>query len=445
MKSGKPLQVPESGAWVSSILPMMVETLAPAPALLGSVGDCILSGTKEMALGHKPRARRVSMAARDIRSELDSMGVSPMVSAGVETSAQQLAVRLNGLSWEQVAPLLSTLHGSGLVAFASSQRDSVLAIGTRQQFAFVLGQLAIMGEDWEPLRQCLATIIEPTLPAEWKLAHGRSLRLTGKTLVMGILNVSPESFSGDGIADPEVAVERAMAMVEAGADIVDIGGESTRPGAEPLPLEEELRRVLPVVERLAGRIEAVLSIDTYKPRVAEAALQAGAHIVNDVFALRSPGMPEVVARHHAGVVLMHMLGEPRTMQLHPTYVDLMDEIYSFLAERVEVALAAGVRRESLVVDPGIGFGKRADHNLEIIRRLQELTSLGLPVLVGPSRKSFIGKVLGTPVEQRVEGTAAVVALAIAHGAAIVRVHDVPAMVRVVRMADAVMGRVGVDG
>lgn len=389
-----------------------------------------------------PRARLISTAARDIRSELDSMGVSPMVSAGVETAAQQVAVRISGLAPEQVTPLLSILHGSGLVAFAGPQKDAVLAIGTRQQFSFVTGQLAIMGGDWNALGQILERAADPPVPSEWKLAHGRSLPLGKRTLIMGILNVSPESFSGDGVADPRVALERATAMVEAGADIVDVGGESTRPGAEPLPLEQELKRVVPVVELLAAKVRVVISVDTYKPRVAEAALEAGAHIVNDVFALRNPGMAEVVAAHEAGAVLVHMLGEPRTMQLNPSYGNLMEEVYTFLAERMEAALAAGIRRDALAVDPGIGFGKTLEHNLEILRRLREFSSLGLPLMVGPSRKSFIGKVLGLPVDERVEGTAAVVALAIAHGASIVRVHDVAYMVRVARMVDAVLRGAG---
>ncbi len=395
-----------------------------------------------MAWAYAPRARLISTAARDIRSELDSMGVSPMVSAGVETAAQQIALRLSGLTPEQTTPLLSMLHGSGLVAYAGSNRDCLLAIGTRQQFSFVVRQLVIMGGEWEPLGKTMERTIDPPSPSEWKLAHGRYLSLGQRTIIMGILNVSPESFSGDGIADPKEAVARAQAMVEAGADIIDVGGESTRPGAEPIPLQEELRRVLPVLEQLASRVDAVLSIDTYKPEVAEAALRAGAHIINDVFALRSPGMAEVAASQGAGVVLMHMRGEPRTMQVNPTYTNLMEEVWSFLADRVQAALDAGIGWQSLAIDPGIGFGKTAEHNLEIIRRLRELTSLGLPVLVGPSRKSFIGKVLGTPVGERLEGTAAVVALAVANGASIVRVHDVPAMVRVARMADAVVRGTG---
>ncbi len=386
-----------------------------------------------------PRARLISTAARDIRSELDSLGITARVSAGVEMSAQQAVVRLSGLRPQMVGPLVSIFHGCGLVAFSGVNKEDVLAIGTHQQFAFALGQLSIMADEWPTVAAAIQGVLQPPVSHGWELAHDRSLPLGKRTLVMGILNLSPDSFSGDGIADPDRAVGRAEAMVEEGADIVDVGGESTRPGAEPISVEEEMRRVIPVIERLAKIPRLVLSIDTYKPQVAEVCLKAGAHIVNDVFALRHPGMAEIVAEYRAGVVLMHMLGEPRTMQSNPSYANLMHEIYIFLAERVDFAIRCGIGRERIAIDPGIGFGKTIDHNLEILRRLRELTSMGLPVLIGPSRKSFIGKVLDVPVDQRLEGTAAVIALAIANGASIIRVHDVRSMVKVARMAEAIVG------
>jgi dihydropteroate synthase len=261
-----------------------------------------------------------------------------------------------------------------------------------------------------------------------------------RTLVMGIVNVTPDSFSGDSVLDPEAAAQRAWRLVEDGADIVDIGGESTRPGSQPVSVDEELRRILPVLERLAATgFPVPISVDTYKPVVAQQALDAGACIVNDIFGLRQPGMLEVVAAYRPAVVIMHMQGTPQRMQLNPTYSDCVREIAEFLERQAAVAQQAGLPRDRIIVDPGIGFGKTVAHNLEILRRLQEIRALGYPVLIGTSRKSFIGKVLGieTPA-QRVWGTAATIAIAIANGADIVRVHDVREMVQVARMTDAVV-------
>jgi dihydropteroate synthase len=261
-------------------------------------------------------------------------------------------------------------------------------------------------------------------------------RKGGRVLVMGVLNVTPDSFSdGGAFLNPDAAADRALAMEREGADIIDIGGESSRPGAEPVPLEEELRRVLPVLERLRGRLRIPISIDTTKAEVAEAALQAGAEIVNDISALRfDPRMGEVVARSGAGLVLMHMRGTPKTMQQDPTYADVVAEVRDFLAQRVEHAVSLGIDRELIAIDPGIGFGKTVEHNLELLRRLPELCELGHPVLVGPSRKSFIGAVLDLPVEERLEGTLAACAVAVVRGADIVRVHDVRAVRRAVDLA-----------
>jgi len=255
---------------------------------------------------------------------------------------------------------------------------------------------------------------------------------------MGILNVTPDSFSDGGrYLDPDAAVARAKEMAAEGADIIDIGGESTRPGAEPVGADEELRRVLPVIERLGGDCPPV-SIDTSKAAVARAALAAGASIVNDVTALRGDReMAAVVAESGAGLVLMHMRGEPRTMQKNPRYDDVVGEIGAFFEERLDFARRAGIAPEQIVLDPGIGFGKTLSHNLEILRRLGEFLRLGRPVLVGPSRKSFIGHILGTPVEQRLEGTAAAVAAAVLGRASVVRVHDVKEMRRVALVAEAI--------
>jgi dihydropteroate synthase len=260
---------------------------------------------------------------------------------------------------------------------------------------------------------------------------------------MGILNVTPDSFyDGGRYAQPEAAVRRALQMVEEGADILDIGGESTRPGSQPVSEEEELCRVLPVIEAIRERTDVPLSIDTTKSRVAERALQAGACMVNDISGLGfDPRMAEVVAQHGALCCIMHIQGTPQTMQRNPHYEDVVRDISRYFEQRLALAERAGIPREHIWLDPGIGFGKTVEHNLDILRRLRELTMLGLPLLVGTSRKSFIGKVLGDlPPEERLEGTAATVAIAIINGANAVRVHDVKEMVRVARMTDAVLQR-----
>jgi dihydropteroate synthase len=275
----------------------------------------------------------------------------------------------------------------------------------------------------------------------------RLLRWGRRTYVMGILNVTPDSFAGDGLPETEAAVARGLAMVHDGADLLDVGGESTRPGATPVGPEEEQRRAVPVVARLAAEAGVPISIDTYRASTAEAALRAGATLVNDVWGLRhDPEMARVVAAHGAAVVVMHNRTTPPLVS--PTvgghYAagdygdDLIGEVLRWLADSLVLARAAGVAREQIIVDPGIGFGKGLRQNLAVLRRLGEFRALGRPLLLGASRKSFIGRVLGTPVEDRLEGTAAVVALAIAAGADIVRVHDVRAMARVARMADAIV-------
>jgi len=272
--------------------------------------------------------------------------------------------------------------------------------------------------------------------------RGIVLDLTARTHVMGILNVTPDSFSDGGkFLEPARAIEQGIRMAEEGADIIDIGGESTRPGSDPISPQQELDRILPVVEALVKEVKVPLSVDTYKSEVARQALQAGAHLVNDISSMRfDPRMPEVVRKLDVPVVLMHIKGTPKNMQVNPHYDDLIGEITQYLDDAIEQARAAGVPKENLVIDPGIGFGKRVEHNFEILRRLGEFKSLGCPILIGPSRKSFIGVALNLPVEERLEGTAAAVALGIAHGAAIVRVHDVKAMVRVARIADLIVGK-----
>ncbi|MDP8213629.1 MAG: dihydropteroate synthase [Candidatus Euphemobacter frigidus] len=266
---------------------------------------------------------------------------------------------------------------------------------------------------------------------EWSNRWGRSFSLTlgPKTVIMGALNLTPDSFF-DGGFYPTVdeAVNRALAMEEAGAGIIDLGGESTRPGAVSVPEEEELQRIMPVLERLVERLTIPISIDTYKAGVARRALGAGASIINDISALRfDPGLVSVVAESMGPYVMMHMKGTPGTMQNAPAYRDVMAEIKEFFRERLHRAEEEGITLERIIIDPGIGFGKTLEHNLTILAGLASLAELGRPILLGPSRKSFIGAILDKPPADRLWGTAGAVAACIAHGAHIIRVHDVEVM------------------
>jgi len=275
----------------------------------------------------------------------------------------------------------------------------------------------------------------------WK-CRDVTLDINPRTLIMGILNVTPDSFSDGGrFVTLDRAIERALQMQEEGADIIDIGGESTRPGAQSVSVAEEQDRILPVIEKLMPKLTIPISIDTTKASVAEAALARGARIINDISGCRfDPQMPEIAARYKAGLVLMHIKGEPRTMQDQPHYENVMNEIKTYLEKSMDIAFRAGVRRQQIVIDPGIGFGKRLQDNFQILRELRILTKLGVPILVGPSRKSMIGKVLDAPPEERLEGTLAAVSAAILNGAAIIRVHDVRANVRAAKIADAIVGK-----
>jgi dihydropteroate synthase len=274
-----------------------------------------------------------------------------------------------------------------------------------------------------------------------------------RTYVMGVLNITPDSFSGDGLIAKgdavEAGLEQARRFVDAGAAILDVGGESTRPGSEPIPVEEERRRVIPVIRAISKELpDTLISIDTYKAAIAQEALEAGAHIVNDVWGLRAdPNLREVVAKNKCPVILMHNRSNPASVEVRaqlgnayigPEYQDLIEDVKRELMESVTLARQAGIPDERIILDPGIGFGKKVEHNLELINRLDQIRALGFPVLLGPSRKSFIGYTLDLPADQRLEGTAAAVAVGIDRGADIVRVHDVEYMTRVARMTDALV-------
>ncbi len=277
-----------------------------------------------------------------------------------------------------------------------------------------------------------------------KTRHG-AMDPKRRTLLMGIINVTPDSFyDGGKRLDPERAVADGIDLVEAGADMIDIGGESTRPGAGPVSVEEELQRVLPVIRGLRRSVQVPISIDTYKARVAQAALNEGSDIVNDISALRADSrMPVLLAAEKVPVVLMHMQGTPQTMQTEPCYNNVLQEVQDFLTAQVRFAVEAGIERENIIIDPGIGFGKTLDHNLTLLRGLPTLASLGQPLLVGASRKTFIGRILGVEPDERLEGSLAAAIAAVFGGAVILRVHDVKETRKAIRVADAI--RFGVPG
>ena len=280
-------------------------------------------------------------------------------------------------------------------------------------------------------------------PQKYELdCRGKKLFLHKRTHIMGILNVTPDSFyDGGRYHHAEQAVERGLRLEAEGADVIDVGGESTRPGAQSISVQEELDRVLPVIEALVKNVTVPISIDTYKAPVAEAALQAGAHMVNDISGFHFDlELPEIVAKYQVPVVLMHIKGTPREMQRDPRYLDLLGEVIDYLKEGITRAHRAGVSEEQIVIDPGIGFGKRLHDNYVLLQRLPELQLLRKPILVGPSRKSFIGKVVNRPPEERLWGTAAAVTVAILNGADIIRVHDVAAIKQVAQIADVFVGK-----
>jgi len=276
---------------------------------------------------------------------------------------------------------------------------------------------------------------------EFKLNFSKKiLDLSSRTHLMGILNVTPDSFSDEGkFLKIEDAVRHGIKMTQEGADMIDVGGESTRPGSDPVTIEEELSRVIPVIEALSKEIDVPISIDTYKSEVAKKALDAGAEMINDISALRfDPQMKKIAAERQVPIVLMHIKGTPKNMQQNPYYDDVIEEIIKYLKESTKRAKDAGIEKENIIIDPGIGFGKRLEDNLNILKNLKKFSILDCPILVGPSRKSFIGKILDLPVEERLEGSLAALAVSIMNGANIVRVHDVKEGKRVASLVDEIL-------
>ena len=358
-----------------------------------------------------------------------------------------LTITLKGLTSNQAA-LLHEIASSfesrvGIHGMASPnvpQRATL--VGAADQLKRVTHDMATYGSRFAGLPNKIDSLIDNYLRSDYKIAcKGKILDFGSRTHIMGILNATPDSFSGDGLyGDENRALEYAREIAIAGADILDIGGESTRPGARPVSGEEELTRIIPLIKRLSAELTLPISVDTYRSAVAKKALEAGASIINDISGLRfSPDMANVVADYGATVVIMHSKGTPYDMQQNPVYEDVVGEVIAYLEEGIAIAEKAGVDREKILIDPGIGFGKTIEHNLLLLNRLDELRCLGRPIVLGTSRKKFIGTVLNVPTpEQRVDGTATTVALGIERGAHVVRVHDVARMAQVARMTDAIV-------
>lgn len=355
-------------------------------------------------------------------------------------------VMLEGVRPEQANIIKQEMLGKGGeaavargVVSCSVDETKVLLMGTLKQYGALMAKLRLQPYGLPDLADRIEQVITGRAgnPPGGMDCRGITIRVGEKTLIMGILNVTPDSFSdGGSYLDRGAAVAKAKQMVADGADIIDLGGESTRPGHVPVDAEEELARVIPVLKELVKEVPVPVSIDTSKAAVARLALESGAHMLNDQWALRAdPAMAGLAAEYGVPIVLMHN-------QEGTGYSDLTGDMIAYFQESINLALGAGMDRKKIIIDPGIGFGKTAGQNLEALRRLRELRCLGLPVLIGTSRKSTIGKVLDLPVEQRVEGTAATVAVGIANGADIVRVHDVKEMARVARMTDAIVREQG---
>jgi dihydropteroate synthase len=396
-----------------------------------------------------------------IEEEMQKIGASP---PGINIMAPKAcfrAVKLENLNFAAANIVKQEMLARGGEVVTSrdvySTKEStsdVLVLGTLRHFEDLIRKLRL-----QPFKSLVVMASELEQALAWYATDGvlpmeigkRSFEWGSRTYVMGVVNVTPDSFSGDGLGhDVEKALDQAQRMVEGGADIIDVGGESTRPGSKPISAEEELGRVIPLVERLVQRTEVPVSIDTYKAEVASEALGAGASLINDVWGLRmDPCVGEVAAEHKVPLALMHNRSKPKDAvqterlggrYLGVEYEDLMADILRELRESIDLALEAGVERERIIVDPGLGFGKTVEQNLQVIANLAELRVLGRPILLGPSRKSFVGYTLDLPPEERVEGTAAAVAVGISEGADIVRVHDVKEMTRVARMTDAIVRR-----
>jgi dihydropteroate synthase len=407
-------------------------------------------------MGHNARVLDIHDSS-EIAAEMRRVGAEPGGIARMLPKARHYLVKL-----EQVrVPLGHILKESFLsaggeavvsrdVITSKATHTDVILIGSHKHFRAVadalraqkFGAIKLAAEIWAAIDAFDSHPL--ALPDDVRASSRVRVmfdEMSRRALVMGILNVTPDSFSDGGqFLNHAVAAERAMRMAEEGADIIDIGGESTRPGSDPVPADEELSRIVPVIKNIRGQSDVLISVDTYKAAVARSAIEAGADIVNDVSAMSfDADMRATVAELGVPAILMHTKGAPKSMQTDPEYKDVLAEVTGELRKRLEECVEAGIDRRLMMIDPGFGFGKTSDHNLTILRRLREFKSLGRPILMGTSRKSTIGAVLGgLPADERMEGTAATVAISVMNGANMVRVHDVKEMARVVRMTNATM-------
>lgn len=375
-----------------------------------------------------------------VEAEMAAIGVDPIGARIMVPKAVFRAVKIEGVGTAAANIIKQQMLSKGGEAalnrsscLSTGESTDVLLLGTMRQYRLLIARLRMqpfgLRRLADAIREALTSFDAPPRPTR---CGSVTFDWGSRTYIMGIINLTTDSFSGDGLGqDIDAVVAQARRFVEEGADILDLGGESTRPGHDPVTAEEELRRVLPALYAVRQEVSVPLSVDTYKSEVADAALEAGANLINDVWGCRrDPRIAEVAAARNAPIVLMHN-------QEGTDYQDLMADLVRSLRESTAIARAAGVLESNIIVDPGIGFGKRREHNLEVLARLGELRVFGQPILLGTSRKSTIGHLLGTPPQDRIEGTAATVALGIANGADIVRVHDVKEMVRVARVSDAV--------
>jgi dihydropteroate synthase len=393
--------------------------------------------------------RHLSIGSQfEAEEELKRVGVDPYGIKAMIPKMENLNILLEGIECK-VANILKQemLSCGGDVAVArgsvecSIEKTDALIIGTIKQVEALAGKISLQPFGLKRISKDLKNLLGNLSRDSFVVrTPRREIPMGKKTLLMGVINVTPDSFSNDGIfANMDEAVEYGIRMEEDGADILDIGGESSRPGSEPISAEEEMKRVIPVIESLGKRVTIPLSIDTTKSEIARMALDAGAEIINDISAMRfDEKMAATVASYKASVILMHMRGTPKTMQEGDLgYSSLRSDIVGFLEERIKEATLAGIERDTIIIDPGIGFGKTSEDNIRLLKYLEEFKGLGRPILIGTSRKGFIGKTTGGEAEERLEGTAATVTAAILKGAHVVRVHDMVFMKKVAIMADAI--------
>lgn len=385
---------------------------------------------------------------RGVKDELKKIGVSQEAVKILAPKAFHYLIKIEGipsptanLLKQEMLSVMADAAISKEAASFTSKKSGVLLIGTEAQLKKVLPRLNRQPFNLPEVSQQLSKLLKNFKKGKFVLSFKeKKMDLTRKVAVMGVLNLTPDSFYNGGKYTTQArALRKVEEMVKEGADLIDVGGESTRPGAKEVGIEEEIRRVIPVISKIRELFEIPVSIDTYRAKVAKEALEAGVDMVNDISGLRfDPGLKEVVARFGAAVVLMHIKGTPRDMQSNPRYESLMGEIISYLSDSIRLAQKAGIDLEKIIVDPGIGFGKTPEHNLQILNHLGELRSLGRPILIGVSRKSFIGAILKLPLEERLEGSLAAASLALMQGAKIIRTHDVKATRRAVDLTQAII-------